>query len=128
MTNVFNGTPHSICIYAKVDATYVASQRKYIVTDGATPMLVIPPSGNLLNAKTENAPTPDTDYGVPVVGAVQFTAYDDMPEGYDLYVVSNMYRSAVQSLGGFTDNLATVSDTVYSESIKPVGCLCLAVG
>ena len=125
---IFNGTPHSICIYAKVDATYVASQRKYILSDGAVPILVIPPSGSLLNAKTQNAPTPDTDYGIPIVGAVQFVTYDDTPEGYDLYIVSNLYRSAVQSLGGYTDNLATVSETVYSTDIKPVGCLCLAVG
>jgi hypothetical protein len=62
------------------------------------------------------------------VGAVVFTSYDDTPDGYDLYIVSNMYRSAVQSLGGYTDKLATVSDTVYSNDIKPCGCLSLAVG
>ena len=128
MANIFNGTPHNICIFSKDDASYVASQRKYILSDGATPILVIAPSGVLLSAKTQNAPTPTIDYGVPVVGAVQFTAYDDTPNGFDLYVVSNMYRSAVQALGGYTDNLATVSDTVYSKDIKPIGCLCLAVG
>ena len=128
MTKIFNGTPHNICVYSKDDATYVSSQRKYILSSDATPILVIPPSGVLLNAKTENCTAPTIDYGVPVVGAVVFTAYDDMPDGYDLYIVSNMYRSAVQSLGGYTDNLATVSDTVYSKEIKPVGCLALAVG
>ena len=128
MVNIYNATPHNISVYSKVDATYVASQRKYILTDGAAPILVIPPSGTLLSAKTQNAPTPTIDYGVPVVGAVQFTAYDDTPDGYDLYIVSNLYRSAVQSLGGYTDNLATVCDTVYSKDIKPVGCLSLAVG
>jgi hypothetical protein len=126
---IFNGTPHNICIYSKDDAKFDASQRKYILSsDGSTPILVIHPSGNLLSAKTQNAPTPTIDYGVPVVGAVQFVAYDDTPDGYDLYIVSNMYRSAVQSLGGYTDNLATVSVTVYSKEIKPVGCLALAVG
>ena len=128
MTNIFNGTPHNICIYAKVDANFDASQRKFILSSDAAPILVIPPSGVLLSAKTENSTAPTIDYGVPVTGAVQFVAYDDTPEGYDLYIVSNMYRSAVQALGGFTDNLATVSDTVYNKDIKPVGCLCLAVG
>ena len=128
MAKIFNGTPHNICVYSKVDAKFDASQRKYILSSDATPILVIPPSGVLLNAKTENAATPTIDYGVPVVGAVVFTAYDDMPDGYDLYIVSNLYRSSVQSLGGDTSKIATVSDTVYSKEIKPVGCLALAVG
>ena len=128
MAKIFNGTPHNICVYSKDDASYIASQRKFIVTDGATPILVIPPSGTLLSAKTENCTAPTINYGVPVVGAVVFTAYDDMPDGYDLYIVSNLYRSSVQSLGGDTSKIATVSDTVYSKEIKPVGCLALAVG
>jgi hypothetical protein len=129
MTKIFNGTPHNICIFAKEDTNYVSSQRKYILeSDGSTPILVIPPSGVLLNAKNENAPAPTIDYGVPVVGAVQFTSYDNIPEGYELYIVSNLYRSAVQALGGDTSKLATVSDTVYTKEIKPVGCLALAVG
>jgi hypothetical protein len=127
--NIFNGTPHNICIFAKEDTTYVSSQRKYILeSDGSTPILVIEPSGNLLSTKTQNAQAPTIDYGVPVVGAVQFTSYDLLPEGYDLYIVSNLYRSAVQALGGDTSKLATVSDTVYNKEIKPVGCLALAVG
>ena len=129
MTKIFNGTPHNICIYSKLDATFNVSQRKYILeSDGSTPILVIEPSGVLLSAKTQNAQAPTIDYGVPVVGAVQFTSYDLPPEGYDLYIVSNLYRSAVQALGGDTSKLATVSDTVYTKEIKPIGCLALAVG
>jgi hypothetical protein len=59
-----------------------------------------------------------------------FTGYDSLPEGYDLYVVSNLYRSAVKELGGDTSLLATVDGTVYesAENPKPIGILRLAVG
>ncbi len=46
-----------------------------------------------------------------------------------IYIVSNLYRSAVQALGGDTSKFATVTDTVYSAGdIKPCGCLALAIG
>jgi hypothetical protein len=129
MTSIYNATPHSINFYSKSDVEFDVSQRKFIAASGAEPIYTVA-KGTPVNCKTANAPTPIIENcAVPVVGAVQFTSYDALPEGYDLYIVSNLYRSAVQALGGDTSKLATVTDTVYSsDNIKPCGCLALAVG
>ena len=129
MTSIYNATPHSINFYSKSDVEFDVSQRKFIAASGAEPIYTVA-KGVPVNCKTANASTPIIENcAVPVVGAVQFTSYDALPEGYDLYIVSNLYRSAVQALGGDTSKLATVTDTVYSsDNIKPCGCLALAVG
>ena len=129
MISIYNATPHQINFYSKSDVEFDISQRKFIAAIGATPIYTLP-KGTPVNCKTANAPTPSIENcPVPVVGAVQFTSYDPLPEGYDIYIVSNLYRSAVQALGGDTSKLATVTDTVYSAGdIKPCGCLALAVG
>lgn len=130
MTSIYNATAHAINFYDKSDVEFDISQRKYISAVGATPIYSVAKGILPANCKTVNAPTPSIENcPVPVVGAVQFTGYDELPEGYDLYIVSNFYRSAVQALGGDTSKLATVTDTVYSAGdIKPCGCLALAVG
>jgi hypothetical protein len=126
--SIYNATPHQINFYAKSDVEFDVSQRKYIAAIGAEPIYTVA-KGTPVNAKTANAPTPEAAFEVPVVGAVQFVSVDPLPEGFDLYIVSNLYRSAVQSLGGDTSKLATVTDTVYTnDTIKPCGCLALAVG
>ena len=129
MTSIYNATPHQINFFSKEDVEFDISQRKFIAAIGATPIYTLP-KGTPVNCKTANAPTPSIENcPVPVVGAVQFTSYDPLPEGYDIYIVSNLYRSAVQALGGDTSKLATVTDTVYSAGdVKPCGCLALAVG
>ena len=127
---IYNATPHQINFYNKSDVEFDVAQRKYIAAVGAEPIFTIA-KGTPVNCKTVNAPTPTIENcPVPVVGAVQFTSYDALPQvGYDIYIVSNLYRSAVQALGGDTSKLATVTDTVYSATdIKPCGCLALAVG
>jgi hypothetical protein len=129
MTSIYNATPHQINFYSKKDVESDVAQRKLIAAVGAKPIYTVA-KGVPVNCKTANAPTPTVENcPVPVVGAVQFTSYDTLPEGYDIYIVSNLYRSAVQALGGDTSKLATVTDTVYSAGdIKPCGCLALAVG
>ncbi len=129
MTSIYNATPHQINFYSKKDVESDVAQRKLIAAIGAEPIYTVS-RGLPVNCKTANSPTPAIENcPVPVVGAVQFTSYDALPEGYDLYIVSNLYRSAVQALGGDTSKLATVTDTVYSAAdIKPCGCLALAVG
>ena len=126
---IYNATPHRIELYNKSDVEFDVAQRKYIAAVGVEPIYTVA-KGVPVNCKTANAPTPVIENcPVPVVGAVQFTSYDALPEGYDIYIVSNLYRSAVQALGGDTSKLATVTDTVYSAGdIKPCGCLALAVG
>ncbi|QIW88590.1 hypothetical protein [Pseudanabaena phage PA-SR01] len=129
MTTIYNATPHQINFFPKEDVQFDVTQRKFIAAVGATPIYTIE-KGTPVNCKTANAPTPVIENcPVSVVGAVQFVSYDPLPEGYDIYIVSNLYRSAVQALGGDTSKLATVTDTVYSAGdVKPCGCLALAVG
>lgn len=129
MTLIYNATPHAINFYNKSDVEFDVTQRKFIAAVEAKPFYTVE-KGVKCDCHTINAPAPVLENcPAPVVGAVQFTSYDELPEGYDLYIVSNLYRSAVQALGGDTSKFATVTDTVYSAGdIKPCGCLALAIG
>ena len=125
---VFNGTQHQINIY-NLDQCNQENPRKLIVKEGETPIYTIE-SGTNLNATKVNTPAPEGEFPFPVSGAVAFTDADPLPEGYDVYVVSNLYRAAVKELGGDTSKLATVNGVVYSdpENPRPCGCLGLAIG
>ena len=129
MTNIYNATPHTINIYAESDTTSIQGGRKLILDAGALPLTVIK-SGVPVNCTKQNLAAPSIQSDIPLTGAVVFTAYDSLPAGYDIYIVSNLYRSAVKELGGDTSKLATVDGTVYDSesSVKPVGVLRLAVG
>jgi len=129
MTNIYNATPHVISVFAETDTTAIQGGRKLILNAGALPLTVIN-AGVPVNCMKQNLPAPDIQSSVPLTGAVVFTAYDSLPAGYDIYVVSNLYRSAVKELGGDTSKLATVDGTVYESEAnpKPVGVLRLAVG
>lgn len=125
---VFNGTAHQINIYT-LDQVDQSNPRKLIVLAGQQPVYVIP-AGTNLNCQKSNAPIDDTAFPFPVKGAVQFDDCDPLPSGYDIYIVSNLYRSAYQSLMGDTSKLATVDGVVYSDADnpRPCGCLGLAIG
>jgi hypothetical protein len=125
---IYNGTSHQINVFG-IDQCDQTDPRKLIIKEGETPVAVIP-AGTNLNASKVNLPAPIGDYGFPVKGAVVFTGHDPLPEGYDLYVVSNLYRSAVKELGGDTSRLATVDGVVYGDrdNPRPCGCLGLAIG
>ena len=128
---IFNGTQHQINLYSINDCYEVQGGRKLVVQQDAKPVLVIE-SGTNLNAVKGNAPLPDifSTSELPLVGTVVFTGYDALPEGFDLYIVSNLYRSAVKELGGSTEKLATVNGVIYDDkdAVKPCGCTSLAVG
>ena len=128
---IFNGTQHQINLYSINDCYEVQGGRKLVVQQDAKPVLVIE-SGTNLNAVKGNAPLPDQFKGsnLPLVGAVIFSEVELLPHGYDLYIVSNLYRSACVELGLDTDRLATVNGVVYYsyDAVKPCGCTSLAVG
>ena len=128
---IFNGTQHQINLYSINDCYEVQGGRKLVVQQDAKPVLVIE-SGSNLNAVKGNAPLPDQFKGsnLPLVGAVIFSEVELLPHGYDLYIVSNLYRSACVELGLDTDRLATVNGVVYDDkdAVKPCGCTSLAVG
>ena len=129
---IFNGTQHEICFFHIEDTTPIEQGRKLLLNEGAKPYFVVEPGKNL-NCRKGNAPPPEIkDSPVPIVGAVIFLDADPLPEGeYDIYIVSNLYRSACAELGRDTSQLATVSGTVYEpgpNQYKPCGCTELAVG
>lgn len=125
---IFNGTAHTINIFS-LEQTDQSDPRKLIIKDGETPIYTIPAGVNL-NCRKDNKPAPDSNFPFPVKGAVEFISYDILPSGYDVYVVSNLYRSAVKELRGDTSKLATVDGVVYSDPTnpRPCGCLGLAIG
>ena len=132
MFKIFNGTAHTINIYNLVDTYSTQDGRKLVLKEeNVVPVLVIA-AGINLNAVKGNLLLPNqfVNSGIPLRGGVTFTDYDPLPEGYDIIVVSNLYRSAVKELGGDCSKLATVDGVVYmSESdMRPCGCLGLAVG
>jgi hypothetical protein len=125
---VFNGTAHQVNIYS-IEQCDGSDPRKLIVGEGETPLYTIP-AGTNLNCVKDNKATPKGDFPFPVKGAVEFTDVDPLPSGYDIYIVSNLYRSAYAELKGDTRKLATVDGVVYSDPAnpRPCGCLGLAVG
>ena len=125
---IFNGTQHQINIFS-LDQCDQSDARKLIVLEGEMPSTIIA-AGTNLNCAKENLPAPAGEFGFNVKGAVVFTAHDPLPEGYDIYIVSNLYRSAVKELGGDTSKLATVDGVVYQDvnNPRPCGCLGLAIG
>jgi len=129
MMRIFNGTPHPINFYKDED-TYREDPRRIFLKEGSKPFFTLE-AGQPLNAKTSNCPAPEVDFPIPLKGAMVFVDAEPIPVGYDLVVVSNLYRSACVELGRDTSKLATVSDPVYEkvgDNVRPVGCLALCVG
>jgi hypothetical protein len=119
-----NMTPHVINIYDVNSVTYDTANRKYFINDGAQPVMVIPASGTLLNAKNVQVDKTPID-GFPVK-AVQWTVDNFTPEAGVYYIVSALFKSAYT--GPNKDQLLTVGDPVYADknNPRPVGCLFLA--
>ena len=126
--DIFNGTAHQINIFS-LESCDQTDPRKLMVKEGEYPTTIIA-AGTNLNCVKQNLPAPEGDFGFPVKGAVVFVSHDPLPEGYDIYIVSNLFRSAVKELGGDTSKLATVDGVVYNnpENPRPCGCLGLAIG
>lgn len=119
-----NMTPHPVNIYSPDDVTYVPDQRKWFLRDGAKPIVVIPPSGTLLNATQTVVDDGDID-GIPLKKA-DWSVSGFVPDPDTYYIVSALFKSAYQGL--FADRLLTVGDPVYQsiDNPRPVGCLFLA--
>ena len=129
-TRIFNGTSHPINFYKIEDCISIQGGRKLIKKEGALPFSFFPPGQNL-NAEKRNKPAPANVVSqIPIKGAMEFTSVDPLPNNYDLYIVSQLYRSAAKEIHGYTANLATVEGTVYEteDAIRPCGCLSLSVG
>jgi hypothetical protein len=120
-----NMTPHPINIFAADDVEFLASARKNVVNEGAVPLIVIPPSGEMLNAKMGSRGL-GVLHGVPI-SEPQVLGADEPPSG-DV-IVSRLYAVAAQSLPPET-TLWVVDSPVYKQipdgGFAPCGCLGLA--
>lgn len=121
MAKIYNGTPHSINIIRR-EVVFKPEIRKFVVPSGKDVTVVASiPSDGVLSAKIDTVELPEID-GIPVFGKA-IVGCDPLPEGYDLYVVSALYASAVRAQGGDTSKLYTVADPVYTEDGRTVlGC------
>ena len=124
---ITNGTPHDIHIYdAKCLAPHPEKRGAFLKGSQSPVTSVL--KGAPLNAVKANAPAPEGDYGVPVVGAVVFIDADPLPVD-GIVICSQMYRAALKELGRDTSRVATISGPVYDgDSPRPCGCTSLAVG
>lgn len=121
MIRIFNGTPHPVNIIE--GSTFDPSIRKYVTTAGkeVTVVASIPNSGVVLSAVIETVEMEPIN-GIPVYGK-KIIGVDPLPEGYDIYIVSALYASAMRQMGEDTSALYTVADPVYSEDGRTIlGC------
>ena len=114
-TKIFNGTPHAINIVE--GAVFNSAIRKF---SGGQVVRVIPSDG-MLNAKMETIDLPSVD-GIPTFGK-SFKGVDELPSGFDIYIVSALFASACQKMGVDMSSIFTVADPVMSEDGQTfVGC------
>lgn len=117
MIRFYNGTPHEINIIS--NAVYNPNIRKYVITDGSDPQIIVSlPSDGMLSAVIDTA-TQEPINNIPVYGKTIISC-DPLPDGYDIYIVSALYMSAARACGMDTGKLYTVADPVYSADGRTV--------
>ncbi|MCR4280044.1 MAG: hypothetical protein NUV82_01305 [Candidatus Komeilibacteria bacterium] len=101
-------------------AVYDLACRKYLTT---APVVVKEvPSHGVLSAQLVKEEMPSID-GIPTVQNT-VVAVDELPVGYDFYIVSALYLSAAMTCGKDVSKLLTIGDPVYTaEGLKPCGAL-----
>lgn len=115
---IFNGTPHNINIVE--GAVFNASIRKYVGGEVVSSI----PSNGILNASISTVKQADIA-GIPIYEK-KIWGCDDLPYGYDMYIVSALYSSAIQK-EGVCSKVYTVADPVYTEDGNSfIGCRGLA--
>lgn len=120
MYKIFNGTPHFVNIIRE-GVVYKPEIRKFVLSGKDVTVVASIPSDGVLSAKIDTVELPDID-GIPVYGK-SIVGCDPLPEGYDLYIVSVLYASAMRAQGKDISKLYTVADPVYSEDGRTIlGC------
>jgi hypothetical protein len=115
MTKIFNGTPHAINVVS--GSVFTPAIRKYV---GGDVILSIPSTG-MLSAKISTIDLPSIA-DIPVFGK-SFSGVDNLPDGYDVYIVSALYASAAKAAGVDCSKLYTVADPVYTpDGNSFIGC------
>lgn len=120
MANIFNGSSHSINII-EIDSSSImfdGASGKHIAWNVKV-VTKIPSDGTLTwRSETKSAETID---GIPTETSV--VSVDELPEGYDYYIVSTSYLAAARICGKDTSNLLTVGELIYSADghLRPLG-------
>ena len=120
LVKLYNGTPHNINIIrgAVLDST----DRKW---KGGEVIQVIPSDG-MLSAKINSIQTGVLNGLIPVFSK-EIVDCQELPIGFDYYIVSVLYATAYKAKYGNTDKLLVVADPVMSEDGKTfIGCTGLA--
>lgn len=115
---------HDVNVYT--DCIFDENTRKFT---GGRLLTVIPYSGRMLNAKTQNPTTDTIDFngtGIPVNSPQVFEAIDPIPpeSECDFCIVSAMYVAACKSLGIDTSRLLTIGGPVTGEGGYVIGTTC----
>jgi len=116
---IFNGTPNSINIIDPSSIMFDGKSRKYISMNEKVVTKI--PSNFILNVncEMENA---EPINGIPTI-KIKIVSIDELPVGYDYYIVSAPYLAAAKSRGKDTSNLLTIGEPVYSSDglLRPIG-------
>jgi hypothetical protein len=131
---IVNCTPHEINIYSDDSLDLSNPRRVYLKSPDQSPVLVIPPSGLVLNATiTESAIDNYAPLGVlPSLNIFCTSSFagielphvvDAQYTESDLFIVSALYKSAALELG-YKLNMATVHGVIYQseDNPRPIGC------
>ncbi len=123
MKKIFNGTPHSINIIDPSSVVFDEKNRKYV---SANPIIVKTiMSDGLLNARLEKRTGEKINGEISTV-TTKVVTVDNLPDGYDYYIVSALYLGAAKACGKDTGKFLTIGDPVYSvDGLKPMGTLTL---
>lgn len=140
VSKIYNGTGKDVNLYKLEDCYYedndnLNNYKKVIVQDHAKPILSIPTEiQSELKIYKQNSKIPDYPFGEyrenhPVLDGIplcikscqDIIAYDNLPQGYNLYLVNYMYRFAVKMLGGETSKLAIPSKLVFDSNCNHCG-------
>lgn len=121
---IFNGTPHPINIVS--NGIFNPAMRKIVLPEGEPSAIVRSITSNaVVSAKINKVDAPDID-GIPVQ-AQSVVGIDDLPEGYDAYIVSAVYAVAARQLGRNTSKLYIIADPVFTTDGQTIiGCRALA--
>lgn len=118
---IYNATPHAINIISKNDCTSVPEARK-LVADNPTPVLFIPSSG-MKSVIFETIQTGSVGNNIIPTLKKKIVSLEELPDGYDIYIVSALYAVAYKAKGGDKD-IFTVADPVYTPDCKTIiGCV-----
>ena len=117
---ILNCTPHEICLYNENDI--INKGERYLhVAEETQPEIVIAPSGTIATAQMELGGTKWNRKRI-------WKDVNDLPEGYDIYIVSAQYALAAKDLGRDISKFRTIVGAIkdLNDDCKTIGCYDLA--